>query len=295
MAPSGMRGAWWWIDRWRKSTAYTDMTLAEQGAYRNLLDELWLRGGVLPDDERILAKIGGDAVAWPTVREAVLKRFTVTPEGLRHPTHDEVRLGLGKFKEAQAEKGKARAEKASRGPAGRFQPSQPESKPALQPPDQPPYTVHRTTVQPDPSPVERTAAAATARANPLVGDRLKLETECLRLVREVAAMTGDDPTEVIRAAADFKGAVTAKVNPASMSDDRLMLTVSDLRKRLASEKAKRNGAGDALEREHEEAYVINWLMDKRAKEANGFGQVRLDASAAALLDRVVAQKQGEVS
>lgn len=90
MAPSGMRGAWWWIDRWRKSTAYTDMTLAEQGAYRNLLDELWLRGGVLPLDERILAKMSGDAVAWPSVRDAVLKRFERTPEGLRNSTHDEV-------------------------------------------------------------------------------------------------------------------------------------------------------------------------------------------------------------
>ena len=43
-----MRAAWWWIDRWRKSTAYTDMTAEEQGVYRNLLDELWLRDGVLP-------------------------------------------------------------------------------------------------------------------------------------------------------------------------------------------------------------------------------------------------------
>ena len=24
-----MRAAWWWIDRWRKSTAYTDMTAEE--------------------------------------------------------------------------------------------------------------------------------------------------------------------------------------------------------------------------------------------------------------------------
>lgn len=85
-----MRAAWWWIDRWRKSTAYTDMTLAEQGAYRNLLDELWLRDGVLPDNERTLARACGDPLAWSDVRDAVLAKFTKTPEGWRNDTHDAV-------------------------------------------------------------------------------------------------------------------------------------------------------------------------------------------------------------
>jgi hypothetical protein len=40
----------WWIDRWRKSTAFTDMTLSNR-AYRNLLDECALRGPI-PDDDR---------------------------------------------------------------------------------------------------------------------------------------------------------------------------------------------------------------------------------------------------
>lgn len=66
------------------------MTLAEQGAYRNLLDELWVRGGVLPNDERILAKISGDALAWPTVRAVVMRHFYKADGGLRNSTHDEV-------------------------------------------------------------------------------------------------------------------------------------------------------------------------------------------------------------
>lgn len=90
MASNGLRGAWWWIDRWRRSTAYTDMTLAEQGAYRNLLDELWLRDGLLPDDDRILAKISGDALAWPEVRDRVMAHFTRVEGGLRNETHDEI-------------------------------------------------------------------------------------------------------------------------------------------------------------------------------------------------------------
>ena len=81
---------WWWIDRWRKSTAYADMTLEEQGAYRNLLDEATLRGGPLPDDERILAKASGDAMRWLEVRPAVMKRFRKTAEGWRNDTLDKV-------------------------------------------------------------------------------------------------------------------------------------------------------------------------------------------------------------
>ena len=58
-----LNALWWWIDRWRKSTAYMDMTLEEQGAYRNLIDEATLRGGPLPTDERILAKACGEPLA----------------------------------------------------------------------------------------------------------------------------------------------------------------------------------------------------------------------------------------
>lgn len=85
-----MHALWWWIDRWRKSTAYTDMTLEQQGAYRNLLDEATLRGGPLPNDDRILAKACGDAKRWPKLRTVLLARFTLTAEGWRNETLDEV-------------------------------------------------------------------------------------------------------------------------------------------------------------------------------------------------------------
>lgn len=85
-----MRAAWWWIDRWRKSTAYTDMTAEAQGVYRNLLDELWLRNGALPHDERVLAKIGGDAEAWPRVCAIVLSKFILVGGALRNATHDAI-------------------------------------------------------------------------------------------------------------------------------------------------------------------------------------------------------------
>lgn len=81
---------WWWIDRWRKSSAYMDMTLEEQGAYRNLLDEAHLRGGVLPTDERILAKACGDALAWKRVRPAVMARFVLADDGWHNVTLDSI-------------------------------------------------------------------------------------------------------------------------------------------------------------------------------------------------------------
>jgi len=69
-----VRALYWWIDRWRKSTAYTDMSLEEQAAYRNLLDEAALRGGALPFNERALAKASGDATRWHKVRKVVIHK-----------------------------------------------------------------------------------------------------------------------------------------------------------------------------------------------------------------------------
>ncbi len=85
-----LHAMFWFIDRWRSSTAYTDMSLEEQGAYRNLLDEAQIRGGVIPDEERILEKACGDVRAWKRVRTAVLARFTLTADGWRNETLDKV-------------------------------------------------------------------------------------------------------------------------------------------------------------------------------------------------------------
>ena len=75
------RGLMWWIDRWRKSTAYNDMSIAEQGAYRNLLDEATLRGGAIPNNERLLAKVSGAGKQWYRYRKVVLKRFVLEADG----------------------------------------------------------------------------------------------------------------------------------------------------------------------------------------------------------------------
>lgn len=74
-------GMFWWIDRWRNSTAYTEMTLEQQGAYRNLLDEAWKRGGGIPNDPRLLARASGDEIRWPKIEAVVMKRFKLSTDG----------------------------------------------------------------------------------------------------------------------------------------------------------------------------------------------------------------------
>jgi uncharacterized protein YdaU (DUF1376 family) len=99
----------WWIDRWRKSTAYTDLTLEQQGAYRNLLDEATLRGGRLPNDDETLAKASGDVRRWRHIRAKVMARFTLGDDGWRNDTLDEVLAKSADVLAARSASGKAGA------------------------------------------------------------------------------------------------------------------------------------------------------------------------------------------
>jgi uncharacterized protein YdaU (DUF1376 family) len=91
----------WWIDRWRKSTAWTGMTLEEQGAYRNLLDEAWLRGGAIPNDPRVLAQASGDPKRWAKVRAKVLAKFHLKQNEYRHETIDDLMTRASKHPQTQ--------------------------------------------------------------------------------------------------------------------------------------------------------------------------------------------------
>lgn len=86
-----LNGLMWWVNRWRASSAFTSMNLSAQGAYRNLLDEAWLRGGKLPQDEHLLARACGDARRWKKLRPIVMRWFYLEPDGCWHnATLDEV-------------------------------------------------------------------------------------------------------------------------------------------------------------------------------------------------------------
>lgn len=85
-----MRALWWWVDRWRQSSAFLEFNLEEQGAYRNLLDVATLRGGALPNDDRVLAKACGDATKWKKFRAKILRRFHLQSDGWHHETLDKI-------------------------------------------------------------------------------------------------------------------------------------------------------------------------------------------------------------
>ena len=104
-----MRAAFWWIDRWLASSAFLTMTLEEQGAYRNLIDQLWLRDGFLPDDETVLARGSGAGADWPRLRKNVLAHFVRVPGGYRNETHDRIQ------KESHRLAAKQRRYRANRG------------------------------------------------------------------------------------------------------------------------------------------------------------------------------------
>ena len=85
-----MRGLFWWVDQWRASSAYGDLDLECQGAYRNLLDEACLRGGAIPNRPEVLARACGDSRRWPDIGPIVLTRFRLVDSEWRNDTLDGV-------------------------------------------------------------------------------------------------------------------------------------------------------------------------------------------------------------
>lgn len=69
----------WYPSDWLSSEARAVMSLAEQGAYRNLLDHAWLRNPQcsLPDDDRALARLSGLDRAWPKSASIIRQQFVV--------------------------------------------------------------------------------------------------------------------------------------------------------------------------------------------------------------------------
>jgi uncharacterized protein YdaU (DUF1376 family) len=136
-----MRQVGWWVDRWRKSTAFTDLSLEEQGAYRNLIDEVYLReDGVIPEES--LAKACGDPIAWPRVRAKVLTKMKKVPTGWTNETASDLK-NQSKASSMAAElagraSAKSRRHHESRGDAGRWLPNvEPNDPPNASPNGQP--------------------------------------------------------------------------------------------------------------------------------------------------------------
>jgi len=73
----------WHVTRWRNSPRVLQMSLAAQGAYRNLLDAAWQQGGRLPNLPAVLWKyaLAQSPEEFATVSAPVLAMFTVSECG----------------------------------------------------------------------------------------------------------------------------------------------------------------------------------------------------------------------
>jgi hypothetical protein len=81
-----LMGVYWWLDWWNSNPAYTDLSLAERGAFRSLTEQLWVRGGYIPNDPDVIADAVRKPSEWARLdRAKVLALFVRTPHGLTEP------------------------------------------------------------------------------------------------------------------------------------------------------------------------------------------------------------------
>jgi uncharacterized protein YdaU (DUF1376 family) len=247
-----MRAAWWWIDRWRKSAAYLSMNLEEQGLYRNLLDAIWLfDDGIIPADEKTLvAASGGDPEAWKRSGKTVLKWMQRRRHGWTNGVALEVihqSIRRAKNQKAYRERLRSRADNESI--------TNPITEPITEPitgrsqrdhkADSPSIRTNRVVTLDSERTLDRGEGSGEGLStkppsNPFIppGGRPSLESECLNLVHRMSELTGEDPLEIIARASGYEGAKRTKLNPASMTDDRLLNTIRDLRTDVAIEEKK---------------------------------------------------------
>jgi uncharacterized protein YdaU (DUF1376 family) len=232
-----MRAAWWWIDRWRKSTAYMCMNAEEQGLYRNLLDACWLfPKAIIPDDERTLMMAsGGEPEAWARSRKKVLKWMQKVPGGWTNETAKKVIKDYLGLRYARAQAGRKGGLKTQAKLQANHQ-AKAQAKTNPPSPSPSPSLVSIGVRMPD----SLTERGGNPPPNPFIpaGGRPSLESECLNLVRRMSELTGEDALEIIARASGYEGAKRTKLNPASMTDDRLLNTLRDLRADVAVEEDK---------------------------------------------------------
>jgi hypothetical protein len=211
--------------------------------YSAFLFRSHLEGGSLEDDETALADHLGmsekdvrDALA-ACVAAGKLKR-----QGGRvfhHRVVESIEAEM-QFRAEQTERGKLGGRPAQKAKA--FTPVKPVVVDAESPPSPLP------TPSPAPSPDRLTPAPEPGRPEPVGSKRSPFldstqkrqdaEREALKLCGEIAERDGRDAWEVMGEAAHYQGAHRQKFNPASMSDDRLLATLADLKATLAHLRAK---------------------------------------------------------
>jgi uncharacterized protein YdaU (DUF1376 family) len=197
------------------------MTDEELGVYFRLLCHAWLEGSV-PSDLTRMARILKRPLRtlkrlWP----AIAPCWDEADGRLTQRKLEAVRAQQVAFRNEQSRKGKL---------GGKPRHINETSKPWLSPGlTEPKPKVTLPSPSPFPSSVNERIERTSGSDNPLLGDRVQREKDVLRLVARMAELNGTDPVEELIAAAHYEGARSQKVNPATMSPDRLLNTWSDLK------------------------------------------------------------------
>jgi uncharacterized protein YdaU (DUF1376 family) len=229
MAKDKLLAEWFWTDRWDGSSAML-LPIEARGLYREMLTQAWRRGAKLPNDhEAIKRATRVTAREWTRCWPQVASYWRVDGHSLVNDTQLEIYAAAKAMSDRASERGLRGAQARHGHSSGSTQ-----ARAQASPEDKPP--------SPSPRKTESIQPPTVGRANPLLADRPKLEIEALALVRRMVELTGEDPLDVIARASGYDGAKRTKVNPATMSDDRLINTVRDLRADVAAEERKRGAA-----------------------------------------------------
>jgi uncharacterized protein YdaU (DUF1376 family) len=221
------------------------MTLAQKGAYIVLMSHQWLHESI-PDDIAAVARICQTSEKdmrkmWPGIEPC----FPVVAPGRRaNRRMSKDNEDMKRFRESKALAGAA----GGKAKAAKQTHSEPPSKVLASASREgvanasPPFSVLQPASATATSNGNGSSNQAGAREdrpdgpkpNPFIrpGERPKWENEALDLTGRIAALLDLDGVEVFQKASGYTGARTSKCNPANLTEDRLVNTVTDLRKML---------------------------------------------------------------
>lgn len=211
---------------WLADANVKAMTFEERGVYVELLALYWLEDGLPAAPARLARLLQMGSRRFERLWRAIAPCFRVEGDRLLQKRVEEEKVKQVAYRHSQAEKGKR---------GGRPKSIKADAKPVISrgfSDGKPPQSLPSPSPSPSPYPENERTEAASIPANPLVGDRVARERQLLAYVQREAELTNRDGAEVMSEVTSYHGAKTSKLNPASMSDDRLLNSILDARARV---------------------------------------------------------------
>ena len=156
----------WYIGDWRRDTAH--LSAAERGAYREIIDECWLRGGSVTDSDAELWRVAAaDSIDhWRnTLRPAVARFFTIEDGAWRHKRVTEELAKAAKLKQNRRRQTEAARTAKARTKPDTHTVTEPETAPSTEPETEPVTTSVTETPSPSPSPIKKDSSSNPAQEN----------------------------------------------------------------------------------------------------------------------------------